>query len=100
MSGSSVDFIVTDSVVAGLSLDNLRVAQFSILSAASHVWHRCLQPFQQFPHRLVMLCDPHEEVEAKRGLVEEWFECRSCCLDRGYSQRLRSYMQARVRSTM
>lgn len=78
----------------GFSIDNLHTAQFSILSVCAHIWHRCLLPFNQFPFRLARLCDPHVEVEDKHQLAQDFLSACPCCLDSGYSQRLKAYMEA------
>ena len=86
--------VVGGADATGFLIDNLHTAQFSILSVCAHIWHRCLLPFNQFPFRLARLCDPHVEVEDKHQLAQDFLSACPCCLDSGYSQRLKAYMEA------
>ena len=81
-------------MLAGFSRDDLHAAQFCILSISGHLWHRCVQPFQRFPHKLAVLCDPNERDDDKQALVHVFVNAHPCCLDAGYSQRLKAYLQA------
>jgi len=83
-------------VPAGFSLDDLHTAQFSILSISAHIWHRCFRPFQQFPHKLALLCDPDTSNEEKLGIIRDFSSARPCCLDLAYSQRLKAYLEAAI----
>ena len=87
-------------VPAGFSLQEVHTAQFSILSISAHIWHRCFRPFQQFPHKLALLCDPDTSNEEKLGIIGDFSSARPCCLDLAYSQRLKAYLEAGMRGDL
>ena len=63
---------------------------FCFLHVVTCLWRRLVVPYQRFPWRLVRLIDPRLDDEEKHSTAVEFLRAPTCCLDFGFSDRLRS----------
>ena len=63
---------------------------FCILHVATCTWVRLISPYTAFPWKLVALIDERVESFEKDEITRSFLLARPCCLDEGFTARLRS----------
>ena len=69
-----------------------RIALRSILITMGQLVRKVIEPFLAYPWKLYSLGDSDAELGDHARILSELFEARACCLDSGFSARLRALL--------
>ena len=68
---------------------SLYLISFCMLSICTNVWARLVLPYSGFPWKLAALANPGLTDAEADSIVNEFLRAGACCLDTGFSARLR-----------
>jgi len=63
---------------------------FCVIHLVTCLWRRLIVPYQMYPWCLVRMLDPRLDKEEQESVASKFLRAPLCCLDVGFSDRLRS----------
>lgn len=61
----------------------------------TNLWQRLCVPYSQWPWPLVALVDTRLDDGAHGAIAHAFLNCKTCCLDRGFSQPLQGVLETK-----